>query len=150
MKLSTRSRYGLIAVVDLALAYGEGPVSLATLANTQGVSESYLEQLLRTLKSQGIVETVRGASGGYVLRDDPKTLSVGRVLEILEGSTAVVDCVGTGEGGGCENACICSARPLFLRLQARIDDVLNSTRVWELAKDNNEQKRRIEHAKRIS
>lgn len=150
MKLSTRSRYGLIAVVDLALAYGEGPVSLATLANTQGVSESYLEQLLRTLKSQGIVETVRGASGGYVLRDDPKTLSVGRVLEILEGSTAVVDCVGIGEGGGCENACICSARPLFLRLQARIDDVLNSTSVWELAKDNIEQKRRIEHAKGLS
>ena len=105
MKLSTRSRYGLIAVVDLALAYGEGPVSLATLANTQGVSESYLEQLLRTLKSQGIVETVRGASGGYVLRDDPKTLSVGRVLEVLEGGTAVVDCVGTGEGGGLHLFC---------------------------------------------
>ena len=83
MKLSTRSRYGLKAVVDLAVAYGEGPVPLATLAGIQEISEAYLEQLLRSLRNGGIVETVRGAAGGYALSCDPDTLSVGRVLTVL-------------------------------------------------------------------
>ena len=76
MKLSTRSRYGLRAVVDLAVYYGENPVTLSTLANMQGVSEAYLEQLLRTLRKAGIVDTVRGAAGGYVLCKAPAKLDV--------------------------------------------------------------------------
>ena len=62
MKLSTRSRYGLKAVVDLAVYYGEKPVTLSTLASLQGVAEAYLEQLLRALRKAGIVDTVRGAA----------------------------------------------------------------------------------------
>ncbi len=142
MKLSTRSRYGLKAVVDLAVYYGAGPVSLPTLAGAQGISEGYLEQLLRELKKGGVVETVRGAQGGYTLTSDPAELSVQRVLSLLEGSTAVVDCVGT-EPYSCENACTCSARPLFLKLQARINDVLEQTSIRDLADDYIQQKRRI-------
>lgn len=149
MKLSTRSRYGLKAVVDLAVAYGEGPVPLPVLAAAQSVSEAYLEQLLRLLRSSGVVKTVRGASGGYALCYAPETLSVGRVLKILEGGTALTDCVAT-DGRGCENACVCSARPLFLKLQSKIDSVLNDTSVFDLAKDYIEQKRRIEHEKGLS
>ena len=122
MKLSTRSRYGLKAVVDLAVYYGEGPVSLPQLAGMQGISEAYLEQLLRALKNGGVVETVRGAQGGYSLSRDPSEITVEQVLAVLEGSTAVVDCVDT-DSKGCKNACTCSARPLFLKLQNRINDV---------------------------
>lgn len=143
MKLSTRSRYGLKAVVDLAVCYGAGPVSLPQLASMQGISEAYLEQLLRTLKKGGIVDAVRGAQGGYVLTCSPDLLSVHRVLDALEGSTAVVDCVDASSGKGCENACTCSARPLFLKLQSRIDGVLKQTTVGELADDHIQQKRRI-------
>lgn len=143
MKLSTRSRYGLKAVVDLAIRYGEGPVSLPTLAGAQGVSEGYLEQLLRELKKGGVVDTVRGAQGGYELTCDPAVLSVQRVLTLLEGSTAVVDCVDT-ESSGCKSACTCSARPLFLKLQSRIDDVLKKTTIRELADDYMEQKKRYD------
>lgn len=151
MKLSTRSRYGLKAVVDLAVAYGEGPVPLATLAGIQEISEAYLEQLLRSLRNGGIIETVRGAAGGYALSCNPDTLSVGRVLNVLEGGTTLVDCVGTEmESAGCDRACTCSARPLFLKLQAKIDGVLNDTSISDLAKDYIEQKRRIEHAKGLS
>lgn len=149
MKLSTRSRYGLKAVVDLAVYYGEAPVTLSTLAGLQGVSEAYLEQLLRALRKAGIVDTVRGAAGGYVLCRAPAELNVGCVLSALEGSTAVVDCVGTNEAC-CENACTCSARPLFLKLQARINDVLRDTTIADLTNDYIEQKRRIEHAKSLS
>jgi len=142
MKLSTRSRYGLKAVVDLAVYFGEGPVSLPTLAGAQGISEGYLEQLLRELKKGGVVDTVRGAQGGYVLTTDPAKLSVQRVLSLLEGSTAVVDCVGT-EPYDCKNACTCSARPLFLKLQSRINDVLEKTSIQDLADDYIQQKRRL-------
>lgn len=149
MKLSTRSRYGLKAVVDLAVSYGEGPVPLPYLAAQQGISEAYLEQLLRSLRKSGIVETMRGAQGGYALTRPPEDISVQDVLHVLEGSTALTECVGTAPHD-CENACACSARPLFLKLQARINEVLENTSIRDLAEDNIQQKRRLEYAKSIS
>jgi len=143
MKLSTRSKYGLKAVVDLAIRYGSGPVSLPTLAGEQGISEGYLEQLLRELKKGGVVDTVRGAQGGYELVCAPSELSVQRVLSLLEGSTAVVDCVDI-DSRGCTSACTCSARPLFLKLQSRINDVLEQTSIQELVDDYIEQRKRYE------
>lgn len=141
MKLSTRSRYGLKAVIDLAIAYGGGPVSLPVLAGSQGISEGYLEQLLRELKKGGVVDTVRGAQGGYELTVDPAELTVQRVLTLLEGSTAIVDCVGTASHS-CDSACSCSARPLFLKLQTRINEVLVRTTIRELADDYIQQRSR--------
>jgi len=149
MKLSTRSRYGLKAVVDLAVYYGDGPVSLAQLASWQGISEAYLEQLLRELKKGGVVDTVRGAQGGYLLCREPQELPVQEVLDLLEGSTKLVDCVGTAPNA-CQNACTCSARPLFLKLQSRIDDVLKKTTVADLAEDYIQQKRRYDDATSLS
>ena len=141
MKLSTRSRYGLKAVIDLAITYGTGPVSLPLLAGSQGISEGYLEQLLRELKKGGVIDTVRGAQGGYELTCDPAELTVQRVLTLLEGSTAIVDCVGTLQHN-CGSACSCSARPLFLRLQTRINEVLERTTIRELADDYQLQRAR--------
>lgn len=149
MKLSTRSRYGLKAVVDLAVSYGEGPIALPQLANAQGISEAYLEQLLRSLKKGGVVETVRGAQGGYSLTRAPGDISVQEVLRVLEGSTALTDCVDT-VSGGCENACTCSARPLFLKLQSKINRVLEETTIQDLTDDYIEQKRRLQNAESIS
>lgn len=149
MKLSTRSRYGLKAVVDLAVYYGDGPVSLAQLASWQGISEAYLEQLLRELKKGGVVDTVRGAQGGYLLSREPQQLPVQEVLDLLEGSTKLTDCVGTAPNA-CQNACTCSARPLFLKLQSRIDDVLKKTTVADLAEDYIQQKRRYDDATSLS
>lgn len=149
MQLSTRSRYGLKAVVDLAVCYGEGPVPLTYLAGQQGISEAYLELLLRSLRKSGIVETARGAQGGYALSRPPEAISVQDVLQVLEGSTALVDCVGT-DPHDCENACSCSARPLFLKLQSRINEVLRDTTVQDLMEENLQQKRRLTHAKSLS
>ncbi len=149
MKLSTKGRYGLRAAVELAVRQAEGPVSLSVLAAEQGVSEAYLEQLMRSLKAAGLVTAARGKTGGYMLTRTPKEISVGAVLGALEGTTAVVECVGTS-AGVCENACTCAARPLFLTLQNRIDAVLEQTTVQDLCDDYIEQKRRIEHAKSLS
>ena len=101
------------------------------------------------VRTRGSLGALGGAAGGYRLSCAPEALDVGRVLAALEGSTAVVDCVGTGDAC-CENACTCSARPLFLKLQSRINDVLRDTTIADLASDYIEQKRRIEHAKGLS
>ena len=109
-------------------------VNLLWLAERQGVSAAYLEQLIASLKKAGLVTALRGVQGGYVLARSPELISVGEVLRVLEGSTAIVDCVGT-TGTDCSNVCSCSARPLWLKLQRRIDDVLNTTSVRDLADD---------------
>ena len=146
MKFSTKGTYGLRAVVELAVRYGDGPVSLSAVATEQGISEAYLEQLMRSLKKAGIVKTARGKSGGYLLTREPLKISVLEVLRALEGSTDVVDCVGS-DANVCENACTCAARPLFLKLQSRINAVLEETTIGELTEDHIEQKKRIEHAR---
>ena len=146
MKFSTKGTYGLRAVVELATRYGEGPVSLTAVATEQGISEAYLEQLMRSLKKAGIVKTARGKAGGYLLTKEPSKISVLETLRALEGSTDIADCVGS-DASVCENACTCSARPLFLKLQSRINAVLQETTIGELTEDHIEQKKRIEHAR---
>lgn len=135
MKLSTKGRYGLKAMVDIAVDYGKGRLSVNQLAEKQGVSVAYLEQLIAALKKAGLVEAARGASGGYTLARAPEDINVGEVLRALEGSTAILDCVSVDDGAECSNACFCSARPLWIKLQQKIDEVLNTTTIKELADD---------------
>lgn len=149
MKLSTRGRYGLKAMVDLAVNYGGSMVSTASLAAMQGISDAYLEQLIAALRKAGLVNSVRGAQGGYSLARPPGEISVNEVLRVLEGSTAVMDCVST-EGAACDNACACSARPLWLKLQSRIDEVLDSTTLADMAEDYVFQRSRLQAAQERS
>lgn len=135
MKLSTKGRYGIKAMVDLAIEYGKGDLlSTSQLAEKQGISAAYLEQLIASLKKADLVVAVRGVQGGYALARPPETISVGEVLTSLEGNTALIDCVGT-KGTDCSNVCSCSARPLWLKLQKRIDDVLDTTSIRDMADD---------------
>lgn len=143
MKISTRARYGLKAMVDLATVYGGDPVAVSALAQMQGISEAYLEQLVAALKRAKLLTGVRGAQGGYRLSRAPELISVGEVLRALEGTTAVLECVGDVTFD-CENACSCSARPLWLKLQSKIDGVFNDTTIKDMADDYSIQKRRSE------
>ena len=135
MKLSTKGRYGLKAIVDIATEYGKGRLSVNQLAEKQGISVAYLEQIIAALKKVGLVDAARGATGGYTLTRPPEEINVGEVLRALEGSTAILDCVGVDDSAECTNACHCSARPLWIKLQQRIDEVLNTTTIKELADD---------------
>lgn len=141
MMLSTKGRYGIKAMVDIAHEYGTGRLSVSQLAEKQGVSEAYLEQLIASLKKAGLVTAVRGASGGYTLSRPPEEISVFEVLSALEKTTAIVDCVDV-RGAACENACSCSARPLWLKLQNRIDEVLKTTTIKDMADDHTTQMER--------
>lgn len=147
MKLSTKARYGMKAMVDLAVAYGEGPVSTATLAGMQGISPAYLEQLISALKKAELITAERGVQGGYTLARQPEEITVGQVLAALEGNTSLVDCVGY-DNVNCDNACSCSARPLWLKLQGKIDAVLDETNLKDMAEDYKIQKNRGNHGEK--
>ena len=97
MKLSTRSRYGTRLMVDLAQRFTDGPIPLAEIAKRQDLSAKYLEQLIILLKGAGLIRSARGRRGGYMLARKPDQISVGEIVETLEGKLALVDCVSDPE-----------------------------------------------------
>lgn len=123
MKLSTKGRYGLRALIDLAQYSDESPVSITSISARQDISERYLEQLMAMLKKSGLVSSIRGAGGGYVLAKDMKEISVGDILRALEGSLEPVECPGLGTDGGCKASDSCVTKYVW----KRINDSINQT-----------------------
>lgn len=126
MKLSTRGEYGLQAMFDLAQHYGEGPISIKIVAERQGISEHYLEQLIAALRKAGLVKSVRGAQGGYILSRDPEEITVGDIIRVLEGPIAPVDCLNADESESCARAETCVTRGIWEKVRDSISDVLDS------------------------
>ncbi|GAX90322.1 cysteine metabolism transcriptional regulator CymR [Effusibacillus lacus] len=91
MKLSTKGRYGVTLMVDLAMYQGEGPISLKSIAEREDLSEHYLEQLIAPLRNAGLVRSIRGAYGGYVLAKSPQEITIGDIVRVLEGPITVVE-----------------------------------------------------------
>lgn len=125
MKFSTRSKYGLNAMFELARRYGGGPVSVKDISESQHIPEAYLEQLFMGLKKAGHITAARGAQGGYSLAAEPSMLSVGAILRTLEGPLAPTDCL-DDEGGGCERGSACPGRIIWEKIYGSINDVINS------------------------
>lgn len=135
MKLSTRGRYGLKAMFQLSLYYGEGPIPLKQIADKQGLSENYLEQLFSILRKEGLVKSVRGAQGGYMLSREPKGITVGQVLRCLEGNMAPSDCVIDGEEIECEREEICVTKLVWIKIKDSIDEVIDSITLQDMKND---------------
>jgi Rrf2 family cysteine metabolism transcriptional repressor len=93
MKFSTKVRYGLRGMIELACRYGQGPIQLGTVADNQQISAKYLHAVMQQLRIAGLVRTVRGAHGGFELNRDPSKITVLEVIEAIDGPIAVVDCV---------------------------------------------------------
>lgn len=133
MKISTRGQYGLRAMLDLGLYGKDEPVALKSIAERQGISEAYLEQLIASLRKAGLVVSVRGASGGYYLSRAPAEISVGEILRVLEGPIAPVECVSEDiNENECRNSGHCATRVLWRRLRDSIIAVLDSTSLADL------------------
>lgn len=135
MKLSTKGRYSVTALYELALHYGEGVVPLKTIAQTQQISENYLEQLMSPLRRAGLVESVRGAQGGYTLALPPEEVTIGRIITAVEGPIALVDCLLTGtdaEGRNCVRAGHCVTRQVWAEVRDSINSVLNNISLADL------------------
>ncbi|MDU4960631.1 MAG: Rrf2 family transcriptional regulator [Sporomusaceae bacterium] len=136
MKLSTKGRYGVAAMYDLALHYGQGPISLKSVALRQGISEHYLEQLMSTLRRAGFVKSVRGAQGGYTLTREPAVISVGDIIRIMEGPIAPVDCLlsDASDNDYCDRAGVCVTRNVWLKVRDSINQVLDSITLDDLCR----------------
>ncbi len=135
MKLSTKGRYGLRALIDLALYSEEEAVSLQSIAGRQNISVSYLEQLVRKLKKEGLVTSVRGAQGGYKLAKPAQEISVGEVLRALEGSINAVSC-GEGENVHCQGEDLCVTRYVWQRINASIQETVDSIMLDQLVEES--------------
>lgn len=136
MKLSTRGRYGLKAMFQLALHYGEGPIPLNQIAEKQGLSENYLEQLFSTLRKEGFLNSVRGAQGGYMLSMSPDKITVGDILRSLEGSMAPAECV-LDEFSECSRDESCVTRLVWIKIKDSIDEVIDSISLQDMVDDEN-------------
>lgn len=136
MKLSTKGRYGLTAMVDLALNSGDGPISLKSIADRQGLSEHYLEQLISGLRKAGLVKSVRGAQGGYVLGRIADKIRIGDIIRVLEGPIAPVDCVSEEDSECCQKAGYCVTRTIREKVRDSITDVLDSITLADMVKDS--------------
>ncbi len=141
MRLSTKGRYGVKAMFDLAQHIGEGPVSLKNIADRQGISEHYLEQLISGLRKAGLVKSVRGAQGGYTLAKEPDKITVGDVIRVLEGPIAPVDCVAEEDPEICEKAECCVTRGIWEKVRDSIAQVLDSITLEDMVKDAEKLKR---------
>ena len=117
MRLTTKGRYAVTAMLDVALHANEGPTSLADIADRQGISQAYLEQLFGRLRRAGLVESVRGPGGGYRLRCDPEELSVADVVGAVGEGVDATRCGGTGD---CQDGETCLTHELWADLSMQI------------------------------
>lgn len=135
MKLSTRGRYGLKAMFQLALYSGKGPIPLKQIADEQKLSESYLEQLFAALRKEGLINSVRGAQGGYMLSREPREITVGQILRCLEGDMAPSDCVIDSDGFGCSNEDECVTKLVWIKIKDSVDEVIDSITLHDMMDD---------------
>lgn len=130
MKLSTRGRYGVRAMLELAMQAGNGPVPLRDLASKQEISAKYLEQLLIPLKGAGLVKSVRGARGGYMLATSPEKVNLYDIVRSLEGPLAPVECV--QDPKFCERVGGCTVHLVWGEMGALLVDFLTSITLQEM------------------
>ena len=126
MKFSTRSRYGLRAILDIAINGKDKPASINAIAERQDISEKYLEQLMPKLKKAGFIESVRGTYGGYVLAKSPEDISVGEVLRVLEGPLAPVRCIVEKEDKRCGRWNKCVTKFIWAEIKDKIEEAVDS------------------------
>lgn len=131
MKISTKGRYGLTIMMELAKNVGEGPTSLKSIAEKHSLSEHYLEQLVAPLRNSGLVKSIRGAYGGYILSRPAEEVTAGEIIRVLEGPISPVDFTEEDDP---------AKRDLWLRIRDSIADVLDSTTLLSLINYQDEGK----------
>ena len=133
MKLSTKGRYGIQAMYDLALHADGGPQPIKAIAEREGIPDAYLEQLMAVLKREGLVDSTRGAQGGYTLSRPAGEISVGEVLRALEGGLNLVDCLSGDDA--CGRACACPSRIVYQKLRDGLNQLADSISIQDMIED---------------
>lgn len=147
MKISTKGRYGLRALIDLAQYSEIEPVSISSIAARQSISEGYLEQLMSLLKKAGLIQSIRGAGGGYVLAKDMGEISVGDVLRALEGSLQPVECAAFSEEDTCAASDCCVTKYVWKRINDSISRTVNEISLRQLVEESKSVKHTVPSGK---
>lgn len=130
MKVSTRGRYGLRAMIELAKNENSGAIPLRIISERQKISEQYLEQLFVNLRNSGLVKSVRGANGGYLLKRPAEDITAEEIIIALEGPLNIVDCI--SDKSLCDFSQRCATHELWLELRERIEDLLKNITLEDL------------------
>ena len=130
MKLSTRTMYGIRAIIELAKHHGQGPLQIKLIAAHQEISVKYLEQLMTILKTGGFIRSLRGSKGGYLLARPPEQIRLDAVFTALEGAAEPAECV--DDASSCSRAADCVTRELWLEVQAAVLKVLGSVTLQDM------------------
>jgi Rrf2 family protein len=144
MRITTWAEYGVICALHLAKRHGEGPVTGRDLAAREGLPADYVEQILLRLRRANLIASTRGARGGYMLAREPVDISVREIIHASELSTFDLHCIShpiTEER--CSDSQNCSIRPVWMMLQRRIDDALESVHLADLLMDEPSVRRRV-------
>ena len=137
MRYSTRGRYAVRALLDLAMFYDRGPISLHNIAERQDVSSDYLEQILRKLRNAGLVRSLRGPRGGFLLARSPEDITVWDVMEALDEATRPAPCIDSGcsPGESCERSHHCAAHIMWGELSKHVEAFLRERTFRDLCEE---------------
>ena len=136
MKISTKGRYGLRALIDIAQYSEIEHVPISSISARQDISERYLEQLMALLKRAGLIKSIRGAGGGYVLAKDVSEISVGDVLRALEGNLEPVECAAFHEEESCEAAGGCVTKYVWKKINESINRTVDEIDLKQLVEES--------------
>lgn len=137
MRISTRARYGLRLMLDLALKHGKGPIFLKEVSRSQEISEKYLGQIIMPLKAAGLVKSYRGAHGGYTLQRDPESITVREIVATLEGDLNLVECVTTPTS--CKRFSVCVTQQVWSSVARAVSETLEGITLAELAQRHHQR-----------
>lgn len=143
MKISTRTRYGMRALLELAIAYNTVPLQIKVIAQRQNISNKYLEQLIAMLKTAGLVRSVRGPHGGYVLATPPAEVKLSNVFRALEGPVFTVECI--DNENVCSNNADCATRKLWMQMNDALLGVLENKTLQDLVGMAEKEKRSMSY-----
>lgn len=133
MMISTKGRYALTTLIDISVHQSErSPVPIKEIADRKGISVKYLEQIISLMVKCGLLKSIRGAKGGYLLTKPAEAIRVGEILDAAEGTLAPVSCV--QEGNSCQKAASCPAFPLYKEIDDAIYEVVNRYTLQDVVK----------------
>ena len=135
MKISTKGRYGIKAMLELALVYEKELVSVRAISKKHNISELYLEQIFSILRKAQLVKSIRGAKGGYFLTRLPKDITIKNIMDALEGPINISDCI--KEDANCDNLDRCATRVLWMKIRDSIDEIFSSVTLQDIINEHN-------------
>jgi Rrf2 family protein len=140
MKISTKIRYGARAMLELASHYGEGPIELKEIAKKENISLKYLEQVINSLRTGGLVKAIRGSKGGYSLAKPPSEICLYDVVETLEGPLNLLECL--NDSKACQKTPSCVTRDIWMEVSDAISKIFYSVSLEDMVNRKREKEER--------